>query len=166
VEDELRVWFEAQGLMRYAVSADERGDITEMERAPMVALGPGDDDYYRAPSPVSSGYPGKPLPQMHLDDFNRFMFHWLEAAAHAGDARCANCGRQLSDEVDLPTNDRWDALFLEKELVGWMLVHFDCKRWLAKKLKGVEPFDLTPREAPLYDLSGAALTAAERETHA
>jgi hypothetical protein len=166
VEDELRAWCEAQGLMRYAASADEHGEIVELERAPMVALGPGDDDFYLAPAPKTSGYPGKSLRQMDLDDYNRFMFRWLEAAAHAGDAHCANCGRQLSDADDLPTADRWDALFLEKELVGWMLVHFDCKRWLAKKLKGVQPFDLTPREPPHYDLSDVALTAAERGTHA
>jgi hypothetical protein len=166
VEDELRAWFEAQGLLRFAVSADEDGEIIEVERAPLVALGPGDGDYYTAPSPAATGYPGKTLQQMDLDDYNRFMFRWLEAAAHAGAASCANCGRELSDADDLPTADRWDALFLEKELVGWMLVHFDCKRWLAKKLKGVQPFDLTPREAPAYDLSGVELTAAERETHA
>jgi hypothetical protein len=166
VENELRAWFETQGLMRYAATADEHGEVVELERAPMVALGPRDDDFYMAPTPNSTGYPGKSLRQMDLDDYNRFMFRWLEAAAHAADARCANCGHELSDADDLPAADRWDALFLEKELVGWMLVHFDCKRWLAKKLKGVQPFDLAPREAPHYDLSGVALTAVERETHA
>jgi hypothetical protein len=165
VEDELRAWFEAQGLTRYAATADERGEITEIERAPMTALGPRDEDFVAAPHPAASRYPGKPLQQMDLDDYNRFMFRWLEAAVRVGDVRCANCGRLLRDEDDLPASERWDALFLEKELVGWMLVHFDCKRWLAKKLKGVQPFDLTPRESPHYDLSGVALTAAERETH-
>jgi len=61
---------------------------------------------------------------------------------------------------DLPDAETWDAILIEKELVAWMAVHFDCKKWLAKKIKGMHPFDLCPRGAPYYDLSGAQLPSA------
>ncbi|HZC77988.1 MAG TPA: hypothetical protein VE258_09585, partial [Ktedonobacterales bacterium] len=63
--------------------------------------------------------------------------------------------RQIRDADDLPDPDTWDAIFVEKELVAWMAVHFDCKKWLAKKLKGMHPFELSAGEAPVYDLSAA-----------
>ncbi|MGH2485885.1 MAG: hypothetical protein ACRDHE_07735, partial [Ktedonobacterales bacterium] len=55
-----------------------------------------------------------------------------------------------------PDLETWDAIFVEKELVAWMVVHFDCKRWLAKKLKGVNPYELGCAEPPTFDLSAVA----------
>jgi len=75
------------------------------------------------------------------------------AATAAPEVRCANCGKPILAGDDLPDPDTWDAIFIEKELVAWMVVHFDCKKWLAKKLKGMHPFDLSPSCPPLYDLS-------------
>jgi len=154
VDVALRSWFEAQGLMRYAASADESGNVSECAISPLIALGPSDTDFVLAPNPDALGYAGIPLADMALEDYNRFIYLWLERAVDAGAVRCANCGKLLSNDDDLPAEDRWDAIFIEKELVGWMLVHFDCKRWLAKRLKGLQPFDLQPRMPPELDLTG------------
>jgi len=159
---DLAGWFEAEGLMRYAIVGDEAGDVREVARGPMVACGPADDDFALAPHPDSTGYPGKPLREMTLDDYNVFLFRWLEAAVTAGDMRCARCGKRMLAGDDLPDPDTWDAIFIEKELVAWMLVHFDCKRWLAKKLKGMTPFDLAPHAPHTYDLSHLALAETQR----
>ncbi len=159
---DLCAWFEAEGLMRYAFVGDEVGDVRELARGPMVGCGPADDDFVLAPHPDMTGYPGKPLREMTLDDYNVFLFRWLEAAVLAGDMRCARCGKRILAGDDLPDPDTWDAIFIEKELVAWMLVHFDCKRWLAKKLKGMTPFDLTPHTPQTYDLSRLALAETQR----
>jgi len=159
---DLRAWFEAEGLMRYTVVGDEAGAVSELTRAPMVACGPSDDDFVVAPHPDLTAYPGKPLREMTLDDYNVFLFRWLEAAVLAGDMRCARCGKRILAGDDLPDPDTWDAIFVEKELVAWMLVHFDCKRWLAKKLKGMTPFDLTPHAPNTYDLSHLTLAETQR----
>jgi hypothetical protein len=157
VNEELRDWFDREGMLRYAIVGDERGEFVELERGPLVALGPSDDDFVEPPHPASTGYPGKPLAAMDLEDYNRFIFRWLEAAVAASDAYCAQCGRQILPGDDLPDPETWDAILIEKELVSWMIVHFDCKKKIAKKLKGLHPFELTPREPPHYDLSQVML---------
>jgi hypothetical protein len=154
MDEELRAWFEGEGLLRYAVTADESGEVSETWRGPLVALGARDEDFVQAPKPDDTGY-GKALREMVMEDYNNFMYRWLEAAAHASDLRCANCGRVICDADDLPDPETWDAIFVEKELVAWMAVHFDCKKWLAKKLKGMHPFELEPQPPPRYDLGGA-----------
>lgn len=155
MEADLLEWLAAEGLVRYSVSASEDGEVIERAHPPLVALGPRDDDFALPPHPDRLHYQGKPLHEMNLQDYNAFVFRWFEAAVHAGDARCANCGRVLRDEPDLPPTDTWDAIFVEKDLVAWMLVHFDCKRWLSKKLKGVQAFDLHPRGTPDYQLAAS-----------
>lgn len=154
MDDELLNWFEREGLIRYAVYGEPDGGVTEVTRAPLVALGPYDDDFYQAPSPARMGYRVKPLTEMTFDDFQAFMLSWFEHAIRAGDARCANCDRRILETTDdLPDADTWDAIFIEKELVAWMLCHFDCKKQLPRRLKGRHPFELPPRPAPVYDLS-------------
>jgi hypothetical protein len=146
-------WFDHEGLTRAAVAADDSGVIEDV-RAPVVALGPHDDDFVWAPLPERQGYPGKPLSDMSVEDYNTFLYRWLEAAVRAGAVRCAQCGRLILDDYqDLPDRDTWDAILIEQELVTWMVVHFDCKKPLPKKLKGMHPFDLAPRDPPTYDLS-------------
>ncbi len=163
VNEEQRAWFEKEGLIRYSISGDESGEIVETTRGPVVALGPRDDDFVWVPIPDDTAYPGKPLREMDMDDFNDFMYRWLEEAVRHGVVRCANCGRPIRDDVaeDLPDRDTWDAIFIEKELVAWMVVHFDCKKLLAKKIKGVHPFDLSPVDPPVYDLSHASVPVRE-----
>ena len=156
MEPDLLEWFATEGLVRYSASASETGEFVENTHPPLVALGPRDDDFVLPPHPDRLRYAGKRLYEMRLSDYNEFLFRWFEAAIHAGDVRCANCGRLLRDEADLPPTETWDAILIEKELVAWMLVHFDCKRWLSKKLTGVQVFDLTPRATPAYMLSASA----------
>jgi hypothetical protein len=159
-------WFEREGYTRTSVSADERGEVVEDVRPPVVALGPTDDDFVWAPLPGRNRYPGKPLDAMSAEDYDHFMYRWLEAAVRAGAVRCVQCGRQILDDYqDLPDEDTWDAILIEKELVAWMVVHFDCKKPLPKKLKGMTPFDLAPRLPPDYDLSGVDVAQEERSEH-
>lgn len=160
MNNDLQILFDAEGLMRYTVIGDEHGEPAEIRCGPLVALGPRDDDFVQAPNPDTQNYPGKPASAMNLEDYNHFMYRWLEQAVSAGDVRCAHCGKQIIDGDDLPDADTWDAIFIEKELVAWMVVHFDCKRWLAKKLKGMHPFDLTPATPPRYDLSHVSVPEA------
>lgn len=147
-------WFEREGLVRHEVSADATGaEIVEDERAPLVALGPRDEDFVLAPNPDRMRWPGRRIAAMDMDEYNVFMYRWLEAAVTAGIVRCANCGKVIIDGEDLPDPETWDAILIEKELVAWMVVHFDCKKLLAKKIKGMHPFELpTVRPAPEFDL--------------
>lgn len=163
MDPNLREWFEQEGMMRYAIQGDEHGEITELACAPVVALGPSDADFVWAPNPDAQGYPGPPLREMTIEDYNAFLFRWFEQAVTAGAVRCANCGKQILAGGDLPDADTWDAIMIEKEIVAWMLVHFDCKKWLAKKIKGLHPFELTPGEPARYDRwDPAAWTEEER----
>jgi hypothetical protein len=158
MNDEQRVgaslweWFEREGLVRYAIAADESGAIAEDARAPLVTLGPRDADFVLAPDPDRMHWPGHRLAAMDMDEYNVFLYRWLEAAVAAGIVRCANCGRTIVDGEDLPDPETWDAILIEKELVAWMVVHFDCKKLLAKKIKGMHPFELHPQPAPNFDL--------------
>lgn len=161
VDAGLREWFDREGMMRYAALGDERGEVVELARGPLVALGPGDGDFVAPPHPAATGYPGKPLAEMTLDDYHHFLFSWLEAAVAASDVRCAQCGKRILPGDDLPDPDTWDAILIEKEIVAWMTVHFDCKKKIAKKLKGLHPFELEPRATPCYDLSHVTLAAEE-----
>lgn len=147
-------WFEDEGLVRYAAYGEPDGSVNELARGPLVALGPRDDDYRLAPHPDRLGYRIKPLAAMTLDDYQAFMLSWFEHAIHAGDLRCANCDKPIQPTTpDMPDAETWDAIFIEKELVAWMVCHFDCKRHLPRQLKGRHPFELEPRPAPVYDLS-------------
>lgn len=156
MDDGLRDWFESEGLLRYTVIGGETGEVEEVWRGPVVALGPRDEDFVEAPSPDRARFPGKRLRDMDMEDYNQFLYRWLERAVENGRIRCAHCGKLILTGDDLPDPDTWDAIFIEKELVAWMVVHFDCKKWLAKKLKGMHPFDLSPDEPPEYDLSDRA----------
>ena len=86
-----------------------------------------------------------------------------------GGVRCAYCGktlREAEDGEDLADAETWDAIFIEQALVAWMALHFDCKRWISKKLKGMHPFELLPRPAPRYDLSTLDPALTERPVQA
>jgi hypothetical protein len=166
LDKRLKALFDAEGLMRTRIIAEVDGMITEEERGPLLLLGATDDDTCLPPNPDTTGYPGKPLAQMTLDDYNVFLYRWFEAAVRAGDVRCAYCGNTLCDDDDLPDAETWDAILIEKELVAWMTAHFDCKRWIAKKLKGMHPFELPTREPPSYDLSALDPAQTERPAHA
>jgi hypothetical protein len=164
VDDDLLRWFDAEGLVRYAAYGEPGGGVTEVVRGPLVALGPHDADYRLAPHPDRMSYPIKRLRDMTLDDYQAFMMTWFEHAIHAGDVRCANCDRRILETAsDMADADTWDAIFIEKELVAWMIVHFDCKKQLPRHLKGRHPFELEPSPAHLYNLSDEIYGAATAE---
>jgi hypothetical protein len=119
-----------------------------------VALGPHDADYRFAPHPKDMAYRLKTLSAMTFEDYQAFMLSWFEHAVRAGDVRCANCDAVIRETTDdMADADTWDAIFIEKELVAWMLCHFDCKKQLPRHLKGRHPFELDPGPLPVYDLS-------------
>jgi hypothetical protein len=153
LDEALRTLFAAEGLLRYLALGDETGEVVDAERGPLILLGPSDADAVLPPNPDELGYPGRKLRSMTLDQYNIFLYRWFEAAVGAGDVRCAYCGELIRDADDLSDAETWDAIFVEKELVAWMVLHFDCKRWISKKLKGMHPFELPSRLAPHYDLS-------------
>lgn len=154
MDDDLLEWFDREGLVRYAGFGEPDGSVIELARGPLVALGPHDEDYYLAPHPDRMSYPIKPLRAMGMEDYQAFMLSWFEHAVRAGAVRCANCDRPiLQTTEDMADADTWDAIFIEKELVAWMLCHFDCKKQLPRQLKGRHPFELSPPPPPRYDLS-------------
>src|SRR5215813_2070413 len=116
----LQTLFQGEGLLRARIEAEPDGRVIEEERPPLVLLGPDDDDAYLAPDPAPTGYPGKPLAQMTLDDYHVFLYRWFEAAARIGALRCVYCGKILRDDDDLADEETWDAFLIEKELVAWM----------------------------------------------
>ena len=46
----------------------------------------------------------------------------------------------------------WDAVFVTKELYCWLIVHFDCKRYLSRDLKGRNPFEVTLHPPEFFDM--------------
>jgi hypothetical protein len=164
VDDELLRWFDAEGLLRFAAYGDPDGTVVEVTRGPLVALGPHDADYRLAPHPQRMTYRVRPLREMTFEDYQAFMLSWFEHAVRAGEVRCANCDRRILETTpDMADADTWDAIFIEKELVAWMLCHFDCKKQLPRHLKGRHPFELDPGPAPIYDLSDELHGAARPE---
>jgi hypothetical protein len=164
VDDELFLWFEREGMLRARIEGDAQGVVIEEIRPPVIALGPHDDDWIWTPHPDRLHYPWKNLDHMTVDDFNSYLYRWLEVAVQHGVVSCAYCGRLLSDAEDLPDADTWDAILIERELVGWLAVHFDCKKQLPKKLKGLHPFELEPQTPPFYDLSNVPMPTWPSET--
>jgi hypothetical protein len=167
MDEDLLRWFEAEGLVRYMAAGEPDGSVTEVARGPLVALGPHDADYRDAPHPRDMRYRLKALGAMNFDDYQAFMLSWFEHAVRAGAVRCANCDASIKETTDdMADADTWDAIFIEKELVAWMLCHFDCKKQLPRQLKGRHPFELAPGPAPVYDLSGERFGAPPPELEA
>ena len=158
-------WFDAQGLIRYSVTGEATGEVIEQTRGPLVAMGPSDEDFVRRATPRRESLAW----QAALgDEHGRLQCLHVSLAGSLGgrgNIRCAHCGKRILAGDDLPDADTWDALFVEKESVAWMLAHFDCKRWLAKRLKGLQPFELSTNPAPTFDLSTLSLADTERQTH-
>lgn len=157
VSADLDALFEREGLMRHLAVGDVDGAVEVRACGPVVMLGPGDADAVAAPDPVRTGFPGKPASAMSLEEYNAFLFVWLERAVERGLVRCSQCGKVLLAGDDLPDAETWDAILIEKELVAWMAVHFDCKKKIAKKLKGMNPFELKVAPPPEIDLSDAVI---------
>jgi hypothetical protein len=66
----------------------------------------------------------------------------------AGLGRCFVCNKPLDTSGAQP----WDAVFVSKEWFCWLLVHFDCKRYLQRDLKGRNPFEVPLQQPEFFDL--------------
>jgi hypothetical protein len=152
MRNELLDWFAREGMLLQSVMASsddpEDREVKLVVRAPIIALSRHRDDFRECLDPVLFGYPAESLEMMNLDDFNQFVLQWFERAVAAGMGRCFVCNKVL----DLSGEKPWDAVFVSKELYCWLLVHFDCKRYLARDLKGRNPFEVPLRQPEFFDM--------------
>ncbi|GCE26121.1 hypothetical protein KDA_16050 [Dictyobacter alpinus] len=153
MRNELLSWFGREGLLlTHVLSAmddPEHDEIKISVRAPLLALSRASHDFRECPDPVLFGYPESSLDMMNLDDMNQFVLIWFERAVEANMARCFVCNQLLSmREEDKP----WDAIFVTQDLYCWLLVHFDCKRYLKRDLKGRNPFEVDVQPPEFFDL--------------
>jgi hypothetical protein len=152
MRNELLSWFAREGLLlTSATSAAEDPEHDEVKitiRPPLVALSRADYDFRECPDPVLFGYPESSLEMMTLQDMHEFVLAWFEQAVMAGMARCFVCNRVL----DMGTERPWDAVFITSDIYCWLLVHFDCKRYLSRELKGRNPFEVISSTPEFFDL--------------
>ena len=152
MRNELLAWFAREGLLLTdvvtAAENPEHDEIKVTVKAPLIALSKDDSDFRECPDPVLFGYPESALEMMVLDDMHQFVLSWCERAIAAGMARCFVCNQQLHLNGEKP----WDAVFVSEQFYCWLLVHFDCKRYLARDLKGRNPFEVTANAPEFFDL--------------
>lgn len=149
---ELLDWFAREGLLLQSVSADavdlDDPEVKIILRVPIIALSRHREDFRECLDPVVFGYPADCLEMMNLEDFNAFVSQWFERAVKAGMGRCFVCNKRLEADDEKP----WDAVFVSKEWYCWLLVHFDCKRYLSRDLKGRSAFEVSPKSPEFFDL--------------
>lgn len=152
MRNELLSWFAREGLLlTYAESSAEEPEVDEVKvtiKAPVVALSRAIADFRECPDPVLFGYPDDSLDMMLLDDMHQFVLQWFERAIAAGMGYCFVCNRVLEIDGQKP----WDALFVSDPLYCWLLVHFDCKRYLQRDLKGRNPLEVVASPPEFFDL--------------
>lgn len=149
MRNELLSWFAREGLLLTDVfCSSETDEVKVTVKAPVLALSRASHDFRECPDPVLFGYPEFSLDMMILDDMHQFVYSWYEQAVEAGMARCFVCNALLEMEGEKP----WDAVFVSEPMYCWLLVHFDCKRYLNRDLKGRSPFEVTASEPEFFDL--------------
>jgi hypothetical protein len=152
MRNELLAWFAREGfLLQDVITSTEdpaNDEIKVLIKAPIVALSRAHDDFRECPDPVLFGYPATSLDMMTMDDFHQFVYQWFERAVAAGMGRCFVCNKVL----DMGSEKPWDAVFVSEEMYCWLLVHFDCKRYLSRDLKGRNPFEVTSHPPEFFDL--------------
>lgn len=151
MRNELLSWFAREGLLLTSASAArdnaEPDEIKITIKPPLVALSRAFEDFRECPDPVTFGYPESSLEMMNLDDMHQFVLEWFEQAVAAGMGRCFVCNKVL----DMGPEKPWDAVFVTTEIYCWLLVHFDCKRYLNRDLKGRNPFEVSSRPPEVFD---------------
>jgi|SRR5579863_126991 len=161
MRNELLSWFAREGflLQDVVLAADdpEHDEIKVAIKAPIVALSRSHEDFRECPDPVLFGYPESSLDMMNMDDFHQFVYQWFERAVQEGMGRCFVCNKLLGiGDIgaigDLGNEQPWDAVFVTQEWYCWLLVHFDCKRYLSRDLKGRNPFEVTTHTPEFFDL--------------
>lgn len=152
MRNELLAWFAREGLLLSDVITGaedpEHDEIKVTVKAPLIALSRASHDFRECPDPVLFGYDESCLEMMNLDDMHDFVYDWLERAVAAHLAHCFVCNTML----DLDAEQPWDAVFVSTPLYCWMLVHFDCKRYLNRDLKGRNPFEVTTHPPEFFDM--------------
>lgn len=152
MRNELLAWFAREGLLLTSASSSgeepEHDEVKVIIKAPVLALSHAAQDWRECPDPVLFGYPEESLNMMILDDMHQFVLQWFERAIAAGVGYCFVCNRILTNGTEKP----WDAVFVSDPLYCWLLVHFDCKRYLARDLKGRNPFEVVAQPPELFDL--------------
>ncbi len=152
MRNELLSWFMREGLVlstaTLASDDPEHDEIKIAIKAPIVALSRANHDFRECPDPIVFGYPEASLDMMVMDDMHQFVFTWLEKAIEASMGRCFVCNQLL----DMSDEKPWDAVFVTTEIYCWLLVHFDCKRYLNRDLKGRNPFEVTAYQPEFFDL--------------
>ena len=142
MRNELLSWFAREGLLLSDVVTGaedpEHDEIKITLKAPVVALSRASSDFRECPDPVLFGYPESSLEMMELEDMHQFVYEWFEKAVQAEMARCFVCNKIL----DMGEEKPWDAVFVTEQLYCWLLVHYDCKRYLNRDLKGRNPFEV------------------------
>ncbi|HZS77595.1 MAG TPA: hypothetical protein VFA41_13370 [Ktedonobacteraceae bacterium] len=151
MRNELLAWFAREGLLLQSITTatdDPDDEIKVTVKAPIIALSKAHDDFRECPDPVLFGYPEDCLEYMTLSDFHSFVYQWFERAVSAGMGRCFVCNKVLDNSAEKP----WDAVFVTNEWHCWLLVHYDCKRYLSRDLKGRNPFEVAARPPEFFDL--------------
>lgn len=152
MRNELLSWFAREGLLLQDVVTaavdPEHDEIKVSLKAPIIALSRAHHDFRECPDPVLFGYPASSLDMMTLEDFHQFVYQWFERAVEAGMGRCFVCNKVLDTGNEKP----WDAVFVTTGLYCWLLVHFECKRYLSRDLKGRNPFEVTTQPPEFFDL--------------
>lgn len=152
MRNEFLDWFAREGMLLQSVTAGsdnpEDYEMKVVMRAPIIALSRYYEDFRECLDPVLFGYPEEGLEMMNLDDLNQFVLQWFERAVAAGMGRCFVCNQLLGLDDGKP----WDAVFVSTELYCWLLVHFDCKRYLNRDLKGRSPFDVPLQQPEFFDM--------------
>lgn len=149
---EFLAWFEREGLLLTCATCSgddpEHDEVKITIKAPVVALSRAHHDFRECPDPVLFGYPDSGLDMMLLQDLHEFVLTWFEKAVAAGMARCFVCNKVL----DRGSTKPWDAVFVSSPLYCWLVVHFDCKRYLNRDLKGRNPFEVTTALPEHFDM--------------
>ncbi len=152
MRNELLAWFAQESLLLHDVTTSaedpEHDEVKVTVKAPIIALSKAADDFRECPDPVLFGYPDNCLDLMTLDDFHNFVYQWFEKAVAAGMGRCFVCNQVLDMSGEKP----WDAVFITTEWYCWLLVHFDCKRYLSRDLKGRNPFEVPLCAPEFFDM--------------
>jgi hypothetical protein len=152
MRNELLSWFAREGLLlSYVLTGAEDPQNDEIKvtlKAPVVALSRANSDFRECPDPVLFGYPEASLEMMELEDMHQFVFEWFEKAVQAGMARCFVCNKIL----DMGTEKPWDAVFVTEQLYCWLLIHYDCKRYLNRDLKGRNPFEVHTQPPEFFEI--------------
>lgn len=152
MRNELLAWFAQEGLLLQDITTSaedpEHDEVKVTVKAPIIALSKAADDFRECPDPVLFGYPDNCLDLMTLDDFHNFVYQWFEKAVAAGMGRCFVCNQVLDMSGEKP----WDAVFITTEWYCWLLVHFDCKRYLSRDLKGRNPFEVPLCAPEFFDM--------------